>query len=188
MLGSMMLKRRKLIGFTLIELMVVVALVAILLSLAAPSFTSTLARKRLEGVASELATDLHYARSEAMQRNASVGVIFGTNCYVIFSPVNWESAPLNCAAASGTGALKVVAIDGGTSLNFAPRAGQTLIAFDPVGGMALGGLTGTADYSGDVDATNSAGNWQIQARVTKVGRVKLCSPNNTITALATDCL
>lgn len=184
----MMCKRCKLLGFTLIELLVVIALVAIVLALAAPSFTSTLARKRLEGVASELATDLHYARSEAMQRSASVGVVFGTNCYVIFSPVNWEGLPPDCASAMGMGALKRVDIDGGTSLNLVPRTPGTLIAFDPVGGMAIGGLTGTADYSGHVDATNGAGNWQIQARVTKVGRVKLCSPNNTITALATDCL
>ena len=70
-------------GFTLIELLVVVALAAIILTLAAPSFTSTLARKRLEGVASELATDIQYARSEAAQRNVPVRVTIGTNCYVI---------------------------------------------------------------------------------------------------------
>ena len=52
-------------GFTLVELMIVVALVAILLALAAPSFRETIARNRLEGVAGELSTDFQYARSEA---------------------------------------------------------------------------------------------------------------------------
>ena len=184
----MMCKRRKPLGFTLIELLVVIALVAIVLALAAPSFTSTLARKRLEGVASELATDLHYARSEAMQRDASVGVVFGTNCYVIFSPVDWEAPAANCTSAMGAGALKRVDIDGGTSLNFVPSVAGALMAFDPVGGMAVGGLTATDDFSGHVNATSSAGNWVIRAQVTKLGRAKLCSPNNTIAGLATDCL
>lgn len=171
----------------MVELLVVIALVAIVLALAAPSFTSTLARKRLEGVASELATDIHYARSEAMQRNASVGIVFGTHCYVIYTPVNWEVPAVDCAAAAGAGALKSVAIDGGTSLNLVARGGGALIAFDPVSGMAIGGFSGTDDFSGDVNVTNSAGNWVIRAAVTKVGRAKLCSPNNTITGLATDC-
>lgn len=173
-------------GFTLIELLVVVALVAILLALAAPSFTSTLARKRLEGAASELATDIQYARSEAAQRNAAVGVVFGTNCYVVYVVGTTDAT---ACAALGTGAveLKNVQISGGTSLTFVPPVSRAFIAFDPVRGMAIDAASGTTDLSGYVTATNSAGNWQIRAVVTKVGRVKLCSPNNTVTTLATDC-
>ena len=52
----------------MIELMVVVALVAIVLSLAAPSFKTFLMKKRVEGAMSELSTDLQFARSEAVSR------------------------------------------------------------------------------------------------------------------------
>jgi type IV fimbrial biogenesis protein FimT len=173
-------------GFTLIELLIVVALVAIILALAAPSFTSTFARKRLEGVASELSTDIQYARSEAAQRNAAVGVVFGSTCYAVY--VLGTSAASTCTAL-GTGAveLKTVQIGGGTSLAFTPAVSGAFIAFDPVRGMAIDSAAGTVDLSGSVTLTNSAGGWQIRAVVTKVGRVKLCSPNNTITGLATDC-
>ena len=175
-------------GFTLIELLVVVALVAIVLSLAAPSFTGTLTRKRMEGVAAELSTDIQYARSEAARRNTAVGIVFGTNCYTVYALGTGTPAATACAAL-GTGgiSLKDVAVAGGTTLAFAPTTSGAFIAFDPVRGMATDAAAGTTDLSGTVTLTNSAGNWQILARVTRVGRVKLCSPNNTVTALATDC-
>jgi type IV fimbrial biogenesis protein FimT len=185
MLGSMMRTQESARGFTMIELMVVAALIAVILALAVPSFTGILARKRLEGVASELATDIQYARSEAAQRNVVVGIVFGTTCYVIY--VIGDTAATGCAAIGNVAtALKTVQISGGTSLTFVPPAPRAFIAFDPVRGMAAD-TSGATDLSGYVDLINSAGNWQIRAIVTRVGRVKLCSPNGTITALATDC-
>lgn len=171
-------------GFTLIELLVVVVLVSIILALAVPSFTGTLARKRMEGVASELAADIQYARSEAAQRNAAVRIIVGTNCYAVH--VVGSTNATNCTTL-GTGAvnLKTVQITGGTTLAYVSNNAKAYLEFDPVRGMAVDS-TG-ADSSGDVTVTNIAGNWQIQAKVWKQGRVKLCSPNNTVTGLATDC-
>lgn len=173
-------------GFTLVELLVVLGVAAILLSLAAPSFTSTLARKRMEGVAAELSTDIQYARSEAAQRNAAVGIVFGTNCYTVY--LLGTTAAADCGAlGTGGSSLKDVAVPSGTTMAFTPTTTGAFIAFDPVRGMATDATAGTADLSGTVALTNSAGNWQILARVTRVGRVKLCSPNGTVTALATDC-
>ena len=173
-------------GFTLVELMIVIALVAIILALAAPSFTATLARKRMEGVASELATDIQYARSEAAQRNAAVGVVFGSNCYTVYTLGTTDATTCASLGTGGT-SLKDVQVGGGTSLAFVPATSGAFIAFDPVRGMATDAGAGTTDLSGYVNVTNSAGNWQIRALVTRVGRAKLCSPNNTVTALATDC-
>ena len=182
----MMRERNTTGGFTLVELLVVIALVAIILALAAPSFTGTLARKRLEGVASELATDIQYARSEAAQRNAAVGIVFGANCYVIYVVGNMDAD--SCTVLnSPEPALKTVQISDGVSLNFVPPVARPpFMAFDPVRGMAVD-ATGAIDLSGYVNLSHSAGTWQIRAMLTKAGRVKLCSPNNTITALATDC-
>jgi type IV fimbrial biogenesis protein FimT len=61
-------------GFTLIELMVTIALAAILLSVAVPSFSQLVAKMRVEGLANNLATDLQLARSEALQRRANVSL------------------------------------------------------------------------------------------------------------------
>ncbi|CAB5694986.1 Tfp pilus assembly protein FimT [Delftia tsuruhatensis] len=59
---------RQALGFTLIEMMVVLALAAILAALAAPSFTAQIANQRVDSAAQELQSLLQFARSEAVYR------------------------------------------------------------------------------------------------------------------------
>jgi type IV fimbrial biogenesis protein FimT len=61
-------------GFTLIELMIVVALVAIMATIALPSFTEFTASQRIRAGASALYDSLLLARSEAVKRNTSVSM------------------------------------------------------------------------------------------------------------------
>jgi type II secretion system protein H len=65
---------RALQGFTLIEAMVVVALVAILAALAVPSFNSTIANQRVSSAAQELQTLLLFARAEAVYKRTETTV------------------------------------------------------------------------------------------------------------------
>jgi len=59
-------------GFTMIELMVVVAIVATLTALAAPSFTPMLERWRARQAVEEMTATLYFARSEGVKRGGSV--------------------------------------------------------------------------------------------------------------------
>ena len=63
-------------GFTAIELMVTVAVVAIFATLAAPSFRQLIATQRVKSVASALNESLWVARSEALKRNDNVSFVF----------------------------------------------------------------------------------------------------------------
>ena len=76
-------------GFTLLELMVTVAIVAILAMLAAPAFDSMLKANRTRTVARELMASLNLARSEAARRGQPVSVC--------------RSSDGSSCAASGTG-------------------------------------------------------------------------------------
>jgi type IV fimbrial biogenesis protein FimT len=60
------------IGFTLIELMVVIAVGAILMAIAAPSFQSLLDPTRMSSISGQLMSDLNLARSESINRNSRV--------------------------------------------------------------------------------------------------------------------
>lgn len=56
-------------GFTVIEMMMVVAILGVLIAIAAPSFSSIIESQRAKSVASDLHTALTLARSEAIKRN-----------------------------------------------------------------------------------------------------------------------
>ena len=70
-------------GFTLIELMVAIAVVAIVLTMGVPSFERVIERNQLTANINELVASLNYARSEAVRRNQRVSICHsddGTTC------------------------------------------------------------------------------------------------------------
>ncbi|MHB1248389.1 MAG: GspH/FimT family pseudopilin [Polaromonas sp.] len=72
-------KRLRMNGFSLIELMVVMVMVAILAAIAAPSFTVLLQNNRLAAASSALQVSLSLARSEAVKRGADARVTVAAN-------------------------------------------------------------------------------------------------------------
>jgi prepilin-type N-terminal cleavage/methylation domain-containing protein len=69
-----MKKYRLLSGFTLVELMITVAIAAILITVAAPSFTGLLSSNSAKSAAERFANTSAYARSEAVTRSAKVTI------------------------------------------------------------------------------------------------------------------
>jgi type IV fimbrial biogenesis protein FimT len=62
-------------GFTLIELVIVVAIAALLIVVALPSMQEMVLNQRVRGTANDLFMDLSYARSEAIKRNTTVQLV-----------------------------------------------------------------------------------------------------------------
>ncbi len=61
-------------GFTLIELLIVVSVLAVLLGIGVPSFRSIIAGQRIKNASFEVYAALVLARSEAINRNATVTI------------------------------------------------------------------------------------------------------------------
>jgi prepilin-type N-terminal cleavage/methylation domain-containing protein len=168
------------LGFTIIELMVVVAIAAILIVAAAPSFSEFMSRRRVEGVTSELVTDLHYTRSEAVSRNERVGMFFGTDCYVIYrvqvptaSPTVATCTRTTKSIVPAAAELKTVQLDTGRPVSMGP-GGATSVAFDPVRGM----VTNSANTdTASVDVRSTSGTpWRLRATLKIMGRAETCRP------------
>lgn len=75
-------------GFTLVELMVTLAVLAVLLGIAVPSFQDITNRNRLTAVTNEMVGAIQLARVEAVRRNARV-VFCPTNNGTSCGGANW---------------------------------------------------------------------------------------------------
>jgi len=70
-------------GFTLIELIVIIAIVAVLAGIAVPNFLSYMPKYRLNGAARQIMGDLMAARMKAVKENTTVTVEWVSNGYKI---------------------------------------------------------------------------------------------------------
>lgn len=147
---SMTSLRRPQRGLTLIELMVVVALIAVVIALVAPSFRQTMDRQRVSSTNSQFVTDMQFARSEAAARNQHVRVTFGSNasmsCYVIYTydmdPALTSAATrCNClvepaCTTAGSTEIRSVRIPADTRVDLRPLSALMPVefAFEPVTG------------------------------------------------------
>lgn len=139
-------------GFTLIELMVVVAVVAVLMALVGPSVQSLIQVQRLRGVHSQLNTDLLFARSEAVRLKTPVHVAVWSAsatspaCYIIFSDTNAvrpfsascdcrEPAVSRCSSAA-TREIKTVVLESWTGIDLKALQ-DTRSAIDPYSGTII---------------------------------------------------
>lgn len=68
--------RYKAQGFTLMELVIVIAIMAILAAIAAPNYTSFMAQRRLNGAARQIMSDLMHARMQAVNQNNEFKITF----------------------------------------------------------------------------------------------------------------
>jgi type IV fimbrial biogenesis protein FimT len=172
---SRRLARRAHAGFTLIELIVTIALAGVLVSLVIPSFTDYLNKRRVEGVASELATDLQYARSEAVARNRNALVTFGDACYVVYVAPATATTPSTCTVSDIGAVVKSVTMPS-SSISLTRLNSLVTVTFEPVLGSASND-SGSDPAVAEVTAGSGGKPWKLQVRVSNQGRVKTCSPS-----------
>ena len=82
---------RKQAGFTLIELMVTLSVLAILLAIAVPNYITFIQNARLTGQANDLVTALNYARSEAIKRGVRTTVCSRGTDSSCAGAVTWDT-------------------------------------------------------------------------------------------------
>ncbi len=75
-------------GFTLIELIIVIAIIGFLFTLAGIEFNNWIKRYNVEREIKEMYVDLMNARARAMQRNRTHFITLGTTSYTVYEDTN----------------------------------------------------------------------------------------------------
>lgn len=139
-------------GFTLIEMVVTIAILAILLTIAIPSFRALIINNRITAQANDFVSDVTYARAEAVRRNMRVSVCKSNDGATCTAGFDWSGgwivftdAPIYGVVSVGDNVLRVHgALTTGTTLI---NTGFDYFQFFPSGivnGVAGGGGPATA--------------------------------------------
>jgi type IV fimbrial biogenesis protein FimT len=162
-------------GVTLIEMMVVLALLAILMGLAAPSMAQFIAKQRIEAAARALAEDLVAGRNEAIKRNAPVLVCpqSSTECQATPDGTTWAAGWRVCydldaddeCDATNAADPNPVRIRSSVDPSLTLTGPNSRLTFN-----ANGSLT-SSDFTAFAVSSSAVTNWSYAIRISPAGTV-----------------
>lgn len=188
-------------GFSLLELLIAVAVLAVILSVAMPSFAELAQTRRLTGLGEQLYAHLQQARSEAITRNTAVYANFAAD-----GTTSWEygisSANSLCdlsATAPTAGNACVLVVDDGdgtvdpgdgsvdaddlvlmrfTDAEYGDVTMSTSGFSSGNSQVAFDPVRGTASAA-QIDLASASGR-HLRLKVSLLGRITLCSPDGSV--------
>jgi type IV fimbrial biogenesis protein FimT len=188
-------------GFSLIELLVAVSVLAILMAVAMPNFTAWIRNAQVRTVADALQASIRLAQTEAQRRNQSV-VLFRTtdaSCALTATAnaagMRWQIRsvpnPLMTDAADGPAAIQCGTLsEAGSQVTLSGSETAAALCFSSDGrqtsltnptSIGLNCTAGATWYRVE-PSTSHAENRALRLDVSLSGAVRMCDPNKATTA------
>ena len=201
-----MLSRRLQRGFTIVELMIGVALLAIVLAIGGPSFSTWMQNLQIRNMSEAMQNGLQLARAEAVRRNAQVRFqlvnSLAAGCALSTAGPNWivsmdsavgDCASTNMADAAAPAAPRVIQSrsSGEGSRNAIVAASQSSIVFNGLGRVTpapLADITiNVTNPSGGACSSASGPMRCLRLVVGAGGQVRMCDPRTSFNGTSEGC-
>lgn len=189
--------KKRVLGFTIVELMVAIAVAAILIAIAAPNFSDMIKANHVQSQARELYSQLNYARSEAVSRGANILFCHSNNTSSGTPSCSgtWSDGWIICVDTNQNGScdagerlLRVYSDLGQNTLSVVDGAGtpvaQDYFSFSRTGGVAGSASSGVNFTAKICDSGNNV-KYARAILVTAAGQI-LASSQDTTTGNYTD--
>jgi len=177
------------VGVTLVEIIIVIAILVVLMALGMPSFSEWIQNAQIRTGAESVLSGIQLARNEAVKRNSNVEFVLGNPGAQ--GGTNWTVRE----AADGTVIQEATAGEGSRNTILTPTPGDaTTITFNSLGRLPVTGLN--VDGSSvitriDVDVPESvlAADKTRDMRITigAGGQIRLCDPHISTTGDPRSC-
>jgi type IV fimbrial biogenesis protein FimT len=157
-------------GLSMIELMVGVAILGILTSIAVPSFQTWMRNSQIRNAAESISNGLQRARAEAVSRNARVA-------FVLENDTSWSVNIVDAALTPASSVIQTRSSSEGSknvTKTILPL-GATTITYNNLGGITANSGATAALTQVDLSADGSSRNLRITIGVG--GNARMCDPS-----------
>lgn len=159
-------------GFSLVESSIALAITSLALAAGLPGFEAAKERRHLDGVAAQLETDLHFARSAAVARQSNLRLSFRQSgsgaCYVVHT-----GAAGTCTCEADGPPVCTAGASAVRSVRFATTGPVQLSS--NVGAMVFDADKGTVSPTGTITLAGQGGH-SVKVVVNIMGRTRTCAP------------
>ena len=166
----MLVRSEQALGFSLVELMVTIAIIAISTSFVIPSFKDFIANSQIRTTSESIRNGLQLARAEAVKRNVVVTFILGADS-------SWTVCAQPVAACPASEIIQSKAAKEGSS----SKIKVTITGTNTLGFTSLGNVTSAAGQMSRVDIDNNlltaAQSKDLRITIGAGGNVRVCDPN-----------
>lgn len=162
------------LGFSLVELMIAIAILAILTGLAMPSFKTWLQNAQIRNAAESVQNGLQRARAEAVGRNTDVEFVLGAGT----SWVVKLAGGANIESRSSSEGSRDVTIT-------VTPAGATTVTFNNFGGVKAANADASVPFSQvtlDSPLLAAADSQELRITIGLGGNVRMCDPNAPVSS------